>query len=211
MEVLRVDDLRTQTRAHGNDELFEVEFSRLFCLVHHLFVAGKASLRLDLAPLRVAANPFELGGQALGELGVLLALDHQALALFLQVSRVVALVGIEVTAVNFGDPLGDVVEEVPVVSDGEDSTGILCEVLLEPENAFGVEVVSRLVKQEQVGLLQKQLGQRHAALLTTRQVGDGVVPGRGTQCAHRLLQLGVEVPRVGSVDSLLQHTHFFEE
>ncbi len=50
--------------------------------------------------------------------------------------------------------------------------GYCVEVLLEPEHALGVEVVGGLVEQQQVGLLQQQLGQRDAALLTTGEVRD---------------------------------------
>ena len=42
-------------------------------------------------------------------------------------------------------------------------------------------------------------------------MGDGHVGGRATQRLHSLLQLGVQVPRVGGVNSLLQLTHFLHE
>ncbi|GAP58049.1 conserved hypothetical protein [Arthrobacter sp. Hiyo1] len=59
------------------------------------------------------------------------------------------------------------VEEVAVVGDGEDGTGVGREVLLEPQNTFGVQVVGGLVKEQEVGLLQQELAERHAAALTT--------------------------------------------
>ena len=89
--------------------------------------------------------------------------------------------------------------------------GYFCEVLLEPEHALGVEVVGGLVEQQQVGLLQQQLAQRDAALLTTGEVRDGRRPAAGAQRVHRLLELGVEVPRVGGVDLLLQRAHLGEQ
>ena len=135
----------------------------------------------------------------------------EALGLLLEVGRVVALVRVEVAAVDFGDPLGDVVEEVPVVGDGEYGTVVLRQVLLEPQHALGVEVVGGLVEQQQVGLLQQQLGQRDAALLTTGEVRDRRVAGRGAEGIHRLLELGVEVPGVGGVDLFLQGAHLGEQ
>ena len=42
-------------------------------------------------------------------------------------------------------------------------------------------------------------------------MGDGHVSGWAAQRFHGLLQLGVEVPSVSSVDSFLQLTHFFHE
>jgi hypothetical protein len=41
-----------------------------------------------------------------------------------------------------------VVEEVPVVSDGENGAVVLGEVLLEPENTLGVEVVGGFVEKQ---------------------------------------------------------------
>lgn len=114
-------------------------------------------------------------------------------------------------AVDLGDPLRDVVEEVPVVGDGEDGAGVLRQELLEPEHALGVEVVGGLVEEQQVGLLQEQLGQRHAALLASGEVGDEGVARRRAQRVHRLLELRVEVPRVGGVDGLLQGAHLGQE
>jgi hypothetical protein len=63
--------------------------------------------------------------------------------------------------------LRHVVEEVPVVGHGQDGTVVGRQVLLEPEHALRVEVVGGLVEQQEVGLLQKQLAQRHATTLTT--------------------------------------------
>ena len=129
----------------------------------------------------------------------------------LEVGRVVALVGVALAAVDLEDPLGDVVEEVPVMGDGDDGAGVLLQVLLQPLHALGVEVVGGLVEQQQVGLLQQQLAQRHAALLAAGEDGDVGVAGRAAQGVHGLLELGVEVPRVAVVDVLLQLAHLRQE
>ena len=76
-------------------------------------------------------------------------------ALRLQVLGVVPLVGVGAPAVQLEDPLGHVVEEVPVVSDGDDGAGVLLQVLLEPLHALRVQVVGGLVEEQQVRLLQQ--------------------------------------------------------
>ena len=96
--------------------------------------------------------------------------DRQALRLLLQVGGVVALVRVGAAAVELEDPLGHVVQEVPVVGDRDDGAGVLGQVLLQPEHALGVEVVGRLVEQQQVGLLQQQLAQRDPAPLTAGEL-----------------------------------------
>jgi hypothetical protein len=59
------------------------------------------------------------------------------------------------------------------VGDGEDGARVLRQVPLEPQHALGVEVVGRLVEQQQVGRLEQQLAQRDATALATGQVHDG--------------------------------------
>ncbi|CAL9518780.1 hypothetical protein SUDANB114_03767 [Nocardiopsis dassonvillei] len=129
----------------------------------------------------------------------------------LQVDAVVALVGVELAPVQLQDPRGDVVQEVPVVCDRDDGARVLGQVLLQPVHTLGVEVVGGLVEQQQVGLLQQELAQGHAALLATGELGDGGVAGRATQRVHRLLQLAVQVPGAPVVELLLELAHLLEQ
>ena len=48
-----------------------------------------------------------------------------------------------------------IVEEVAVVGNGNDRTFVLLQMLLQPVDAFSVQVVGRLVEQQHVGLLQQ--------------------------------------------------------
>ena len=54
-------------------------------------------------------------------------------------------------AIQFEDPLGDIVEEVAIVRDRHDGGRILLEIFFEPRDGLGVQVVSRLVEQQHVG------------------------------------------------------------
>jgi hypothetical protein len=72
-------------------------------------------------------------------------------------------------------------------------------------------VVGGLVEQQQVGLGQQQLAERHPATLAAGQVRDGVVRRRAAQRVHRLLQLRVQVPRVRVVQRLLQPAHLLHQ
>ena len=49
----------------------------------------------------------------------------------------------------------------------DDGAGIVAQMVLEPGDALGIEMVGRLVEQENVGLGEQQLAERHAALLAT--------------------------------------------
>ena len=115
--------------------------------------------------------------------------------------------GIALAAVELEDPAGDVVEEVPVVGHGDDRAGVLGEVALEPRDRLGVEVVRRLVEEEQVGRAEQQAAERDAAALAAGELRDVGVGGRQAQRVHRVLELRVEVPRVGRLDLVLDAGH----
>ncbi len=97
------------------------------------------------------------------------------------------------------------------MGDGQDGALVVGEVLLQPQHALGVEVVGGLVEQQQVRLAQQQLAQRDATLLTTGQVGDRLVGRRATQRVHGLLQLRIDIPRVGGIELFLQLAHLLHE
>ena len=107
-------------------------------------------------------------------------------------------------AVELEDPAGDVVEEVAVVGHGDDGALVLLEVALEPGDRLGVEVVGRLVEQQQVGRAEQQPAERDAAALAAGELGHVGVARRQPQRVHRGLEHRVEVPGVGGVDPVLQ-------
>jgi hypothetical protein len=116
-------------------------------------------------------------------------LHSEPLGLLLEVGGVVALVRVGATAVDLEDPLRHVVEEVAVVRDGQHRARVVREVLLQPQDALGVEVVRRLVQEQQVGLAQQQLAERDPTAFATGQRGDRRIRRRATQRVHRLLEL----------------------
>ena len=59
------------------------------------------------------------------------------------------------STIEFEDPSGYVIEEVAVVRYGDDGSFVLAQVLFEPIDTFGVEVVGRFVEQQYVGLLKQ--------------------------------------------------------
>ena len=87
---------------------------------------------------------------------------------------------------------------------GDHGALVLLQVLLQPVDRLGVEVVGGLVEQQHVGFLQQQAAQGHAAALTTAQVLGQLVTLGAAQGVHRAFQPIVEVPGVGSVDDVLQ-------
>ena len=211
MQVARLDDLRAQAGRHGDLDLVVVELLVRARLGGHLLVGGQARLALGLAGLGARAHPLQLLLQLLRQLLLALALRLDAGGLRLQVGGVVALVGEEAAAVYLADPLGHVVEEVAVVRDGQHRAGVVPQELLEPEHRFRVQVVRGLVEQQQVGRLEQQAAERHAAPLAAGEVVDRFVGVGALQRVHGLGELAVKVPAVRGVDLGLELAHLLHE
>ena len=87
---------------------------------------------------------------------------------------------------------------------GDDRARVLAEEALQPLDRLGVEVVGRLVEEQQVGVLEEQPAERDAALLAAGQRRDVGVVGRAAQRVHRDVDVALEVPGVGRVDPVLE-------
>ena len=87
--------------------------------------------------------------------------------------------------------------------DGDDRALVLVQEVLEPGDRLGVEMVGRLVEQQQVRRLQQQPAQRDATALAARELRDVRVRRRQPQRVHRVLELRVEIPGAGGLDRVL--------
>ena len=127
---------------------------------------------------------------------LLLLLVREPRLLLLEPAGVVALVRDPLAAVELEDPAGDVVEEVAVVGDGDDGARVVGEEALEPGDRLGVEVVRRLVEEQQVGRRQQQPAERDAAALAAGQRRDVAVAARAGAARPSRGRALVEVPGV---------------
>src|SRR4029077_11863028 len=123
---------------------------RLFVrLRQQLLVALVARLGFRLPGFRRSGNPLLLALERLLAGFLLAALLLEALLLLPEPGRVVALVRNALAAVELEDPAGDVVKEVAVVGNDQDRARIVAQMALEPGDRLGVEMVGRLVEQQQ--------------------------------------------------------------
>ena len=207
LEAFEVDDVLAEPLGDGNDDLRGLGLL-LARLLQQVLIALVARLGLGLARLGRGRNPLLLAGQRLLMRGVLAAFLLQPLLLLHQPGGVVALVGNAAAAIELEDPAGDVVEEVAVVGDDQDRAGIVAQMAFEPGHGFRVEMVGRLVQQQQLGLVEQQLAQRDAAAFTAGELCDIGIVGRTAQRVHRLIDLAVEIPQALGLDLVLQFGHF---
>ncbi len=176
-------------------------------LLEQVLVALIARLGFRLPRARRGCDPLLLAGERALVRRLLAAFLLQPLLLLHQPGRVVALVGDAAAAVELEDPAGDVVEEVAVVGDDQDRARIVAQVAFEPRHRLGVEMVGRLVEQQQLRLVEQQLAQRHAAALAARELRHVRVVRRTAQRVHRLVDLAVEIPQALGLDLVLQFRH----
>ena len=203
-EMLDVDDDIAEPRAGRDDDLRLAALQPRLVGLQELVIGLDARLRLGAARFRRAAHPFALALDDLLARVVLALLLRHALRLLVQIGGVVPLVGDAAAAIELEDPAGDVVEEVAVVGDDQNGAGEKLQVLLEPADGLRVEMVGRLVEEQQVGLFEQQLAERDAALLAARERRHVGVAGRTAERLHRHLDLRFEVPEVLGVDLVLQ-------
>ena len=76
--------------------------------------------------------------------------------------------------------------------------------LLQPVDAFGIQMVGRLVEQQHVRFLQQEAAKCHASAFSSRKVFHRLVGRWTAQSIHGTFQFAVQIPSIRSVDDVLQ-------
>ncbi len=113
--------------------------------------------------------------------------------------------------VKLENPFGDVVEKVAVVGDEDDRTVIFLQVPLEPGDAFGVEVVGRFIKEQEVRAFEQDFAEGHAPALAARERADLGIARWKPHRVHGDLDAPVEVPPLGRFDRVLNLRLLFQQ
>jgi hypothetical protein len=209
-DVLGLDDHVAEPLAGRDVDLDAVEADVLL-LGEEALVRCEPRLRLRVPRARAHPYPLELAGERAPPRRGLLLLDREPRLLLLQPRRVVALERDALAAVELEDPAGDVVEEVAVVRDRDDGALVLGQEALEPRDRLGVEVVGRLVEEQQVRSGQEEPAERDAPPLSAGEGRHVAVAVRHAERVHRPVERRLEGPGVVSVDLLLHRRLLGEE
>ena len=121
-----------------------------------------------MARRRGLPDPFKLARESFLFARFLAAFLLHPLRLLFKIGRIIALVGVIRTAIELENPFHHIVEEIAVVRDHQHGAGIFLEMVFEPFDGFSIQMVGRLVQEQDRGFLDQQAGQRNAALLTAR-------------------------------------------
>ena len=148
-DVVGVDDHVAESRAGGDVDLDAVELD-VGVVGQQLLVGADPGLRLGVPGPRAHAHPLELAGEGTPACRFGLLLGGEPRLLLLEPGGVVAPEREPLATVELEDPAGHVVEEVAVVRDRHHGALVVLEKALEPGDGLCVEVVRRLVEQEQI-------------------------------------------------------------
>ena len=87
--------------------------------------------------------------------------------------------------------------------DRDDGSLVVGEEPLEPEHRLRVQVVRRLVEQQQIRRREQQPAERDPPALAARERRHVAVAFGNAQRVHRVVELGFELPGVAAVDLIL--------
>ncbi len=185
-------DLGPESRTEGDAELELLGGLDLARLLDEVLVGRDPRLRFRAARLGRGADPLELARDRLQQIGIGAVLHLLLLLLRRQEIGVVALVGANAALGHLEHARGDAVEEIAVVGHEDVGPRVVREERLEPGHRVGVEVVRRLVEDQDVGMREELLAERDPPPLAARERPHDPVAGREAQGVHRGLDPGVE-------------------
>ena len=87
--------------------------------------------------------------------------------------------------------------------DRDDRALVGLQVPLEPGDGLGVEVVRRLVEEEEIGRREQEPAERNATPLAAGEGRDVAVAFGEAEGVHRAVEVLIEAPGVGAVDPIL--------
>src|SRR5689334_21413003 len=96
------------------------------------------------------------------------------LSLFFEVVRVIPVKALHSASIYLKYAVSDAVEEVTVVRNQQQHAGVATQIVFEPLDRVGIEVVCRLIEDENVRFEDELVGQRHTLALAA---GEGPHPG----------------------------------
>jgi hypothetical protein len=123
-----------------------------------------------------------------------------------QVLIVVARPGGDLAAIQVDDPGRQLVNKLPIVRDKDDGAAKILEELFKPVDGLDVQVVGRLIQQQQIGVTGQCPSQRNFAQPATGEAIQGRV-GIEVQQGQHLADTGFELPAILIIELFLQLAH----
>ncbi len=200
---MRFNHLVAQSRTIGNKYL-ELFFTFFLILIQQLLVRIQTGFALCLSRLWSHANPIQLAFERFATLARLfLFLLHSTRFLF-EPRGVISFPRNAFASVELENPSSHMIEKIAIVRNADHRSFVLLQMLFEPIDRLGIEVVGGLVEQQHIGLLQQQPTQCHTATFASRKLRYGLIFGRTSQCIHRTLEAIIDIPCIYGIQLVLQ-------
>ena len=148
-------------------------------------------------------HPFEFALKNAPGLGAIGQCVLLALLPFFQVIAVVALVLVKGLVVQFEDGVAHVFQKITIVRDHQNGHFRLGEVALEPLDHVQVQVVGRLVQEQDVGLFNQDACQGNPPPLAAAQRGHGSSEVVEVEPSQHLFRARFEVPCIVQVHAFI--------
>ena len=184
----------------GRDQLHALE--RLDPALRLLGLGGLGAKAIDVAA-------------QMGDLFLLLRmrrlLQGERLRVFALEGRVVTRVGVELVAVDMNDPRHHGIEEVAIVGDQQQRARVTLQPIFEPQYGVEVEVVGRLVEEQQVGARHQRLREIEPHAPAAGEARHRVFVTRGREAESRQQRSGARTGAVTvrDLEAMMQLREFF--
>ncbi len=97
------------------------------------------------------------------------------------------------------------------MGDGDDRSGIPLQMLFKPGHGLGIEMVGRLIEEQNIGLSEQEPAQCHAPSLSTRKDFHGCLSRGAPEGFHGHFEARIEIPGIEGVKFLLHLALFFDK
>ena len=202
-DVRRIDHrVRQRCRRRNN----EIHHQLLLRRIHRRHTRILIQSRSLLRPPRAHPRPhkFQLMPQKALTPPLRVRLHTLTDRLALQKVTVVPRVAVDPAVVDLDDPRRHPVQKVPVMRHKQHRPRKLPQENLKPLDRLRIQVVRRLIQQQQVRLRHQRTRQRHAPLFTTREPLHHTVRRRHPQLIHRCADPRLHTPPVVQLDLVQQ-------
>ena len=170
----------------------------------NLLKALQSCLLLGAPRLRAAAHPFQLRPQKILPLAFPCGNQLLALCLHFQKLGIVRLIGIQLALLQLQCTVCHTVKEIPVMRHHQQCLGIFLQVLFQPIDRIIINMVCRLVQNQQIHRCNQCRRQCHALFLSARKRFHRLPEIRNSKLGKNRFRLALQRPRLCLI-------HFFRK
>ena len=191
-------DLRANVRGLH----IQVHLASLSLLLGSLlqFIIGiNAILRFRTPGLRLTTHPIQLLAQQVVRPLHIGVNRLDTLLTFLQVIAIIAFIGIDLLSINLQDLATHPIQEIAIMRHHQDTDRRTAQVILQPFRHLQIQVVGRLIQDDQLRVGDQDIRQGHPLQLPTRELFDTLIKIMDLQLSQDLLRPLLVIPSLQAI------------